>query len=1098
MASSGLKACAVLVAVHALCLVALVGAQPEHHKDGAAVEHSKYVVVGAGPGGLQIGHFLQSAGRDYVILEQHDVAASFFVRYPRWRQLISINKPNTGRSDSFDYNSRHDWNSLLSEESHARRGGGAVAPCPPMRGREGAVSCWTSNFSSTDAARSWTSGGEAALFGSHTKEYYPHADVLAGFLQSWANGSLSGRGPALNIRYATSVTRVERPGEYAPKPSPLDRMSPEHDAWPRLKEVAEGAPRFQLQVRTAGVVSTLSCTYLIWAAGLQEPLDPWGINMPEALEKGWVSTYATASSRREDYLNKTVLILGRGNAAFEFASNVQGVAAFVHLVGSRRKRISLAIETHYPGDVRHIHSNLLESYMLQSLDGMTEATGQYLSFSRAPGSNQTRISDASSFEPVDEYGRPRTRGLLHVPYDFVIVCPGWRMARGEELFSPSTLPLLHSNGKHPAITPRYESKNVPGLFFAGNLAHALDFKKSSGGFIHGLRYTARALHRELEEEEQTAAAAAARSGAASTGVIAGSGWPRRPYANLRSLAEALLTRINNAAGTYQMFSSLCDVFVMTPVPVSTASNFSGPGPLAPFVEPWTFPPPRSEEAAYAASPARIIYWNTTATGGRGSSKSDRRTESAINAALTGALFEEVPVQLVGHKASTWAASLAAAFGLDARVPDALQSHAGAAPVLGTEYLTLTMEFGARPPPVAEGIASDGIPNAIHARADLQQDPYSLLRSVRLPNRGSTFVHPVLRYFHPALSAPALDPSSIEFVPSLLFPAATVYPIAEVHLPEDFGLDWKDHTTHILKLARFLQEVASRRLAVAAGIEKTLGLDISSTSVLSKGDVKEDVAQPLLTSGGVIAATGGAASEFVRGRAALAMTAAWATDRAPSAHAQSIYMAITSSRSKLYVRGRSVQGRAIWTSLSVQAVDDALGGSSGLYILHMVDPHPHPPSLNESTWTAAQAAEEKTIRAMEHFERQFVAVRRTPFSMPAPELTAAEVLAEAATAESINSLWLHVTGKIKGLVVITVSCRAGPDRLWVNSVLMANLSPEAHCGTSTALLIKDGEVVGALPLDETQDNMIKGLRNELTTAKRTKLGKGYDAFRNVVP
>jgi len=77
-------------------------------------------------------------------------------------------------------------------------------------------------------------------------------------------------------------------------------------------------------------------------------------------------------------------------------------------------------------------------------------------------------------------------------------------------------PQPHANGKHPNITAKYESVNVPGLFFAGSLMHshgeprdaathttrrlgweprrkcppplpdcAADFKKSSGGFIHG-------------------------------------------------------------------------------------------------------------------------------------------------------------------------------------------------------------------------------------------------------------------------------------------------------------------------------------------------------------------------------------------------------------------------------------------------------------------------------------------------------------------------------------------------------------------------------------------------------------------------------------
>ena len=50
------------------------------------------------------------------------------------------------------------------------------------------------------------------------------------------------------------------------------------------------------------------------------------------------------------------------------------------------------------------------------------------------------------------------------------------------------------------MTAEYESTNVPGLYFAGTLSHGKDFKRASGGFIHGFRYTARALHRILAKK----------------------------------------------------------------------------------------------------------------------------------------------------------------------------------------------------------------------------------------------------------------------------------------------------------------------------------------------------------------------------------------------------------------------------------------------------------------------------------------------------------------------------------------------------------------------------------------------------------------------
>ena len=83
--------------------------------------HHEYLIVGAGPAGLQLGYHLGNAGRDYLILEANDRAGSFFVEQPRHRLLISINKRFNYFPDA-DYNMRHDWNSLLTDDdSHLFR-----------------------------------------------------------------------------------------------------------------------------------------------------------------------------------------------------------------------------------------------------------------------------------------------------------------------------------------------------------------------------------------------------------------------------------------------------------------------------------------------------------------------------------------------------------------------------------------------------------------------------------------------------------------------------------------------------------------------------------------------------------------------------------------------------------------------------------------------------------------------------------------------------------------------------------------------------------------------------------------------------------------
>ncbi len=78
-----------------------------------------YIIVGAGPAGLQLGYFLEKAGHDYLILESNERPASFFERYPRHKTLISINKRFNGYPET-EFNLRHDWNSLLSDDESMR------------------------------------------------------------------------------------------------------------------------------------------------------------------------------------------------------------------------------------------------------------------------------------------------------------------------------------------------------------------------------------------------------------------------------------------------------------------------------------------------------------------------------------------------------------------------------------------------------------------------------------------------------------------------------------------------------------------------------------------------------------------------------------------------------------------------------------------------------------------------------------------------------------------------------------------------------------------------------------------------------------------
>ncbi|CAE7938821.1 FOXRED2, partial [Symbiodinium sp. KB8] len=143
---------------------------------------------------------------------------------------------------------------------------------------------------------------------------------------------------------------------------------------------------------------------------------------------------------------------------------------------------------------------------------------------------------------------------LRHPFDVGIRCLGWRGA------VPSVA-NLHETGKYPMMDASYQSATIPGLFFAGALSHGRDYRRSAGGFIHGFRYTARALYRILRYEQ--------------------AGWPNVSFALDQELwMRQVLRRINEAAGPYQMFGELVDVMLFKEGPGGLVVEYLEEVPMA--------------------------------------------------------------------------------------------------------------------------------------------------------------------------------------------------------------------------------------------------------------------------------------------------------------------------------------------------------------------------------------------------------------------------------------------------------------------------------------------------------------------------------------
>lgn len=124
------------------------------------MEHFEYIIVGAGPAGLQMAYFMERGQRKYLAVEAAPVPGAFFQTQPRHRQLLSLNKRFNGFPEH-EFNMRHDWNSLLSEEG-------------------------------------------APLFRDYSQELYPNADDYVRYLAAFAEQH------RLRVRYNTRVASISR------------------------------------------------------------------------------------------------------------------------------------------------------------------------------------------------------------------------------------------------------------------------------------------------------------------------------------------------------------------------------------------------------------------------------------------------------------------------------------------------------------------------------------------------------------------------------------------------------------------------------------------------------------------------------------------------------------------------------------------------------------------------------------------------------------------------------------------------------------------------------------------------------------------------
>ncbi|MCL4262311.1 MAG: NAD(P)-binding domain-containing protein [Anaerolineae bacterium] len=400
-----------------------------------------YLIIGAGPAGLQLGYFLEKQQRDYLILEQSDSPGAFFKTFPRHRMLISINKVHTG-TENPEVKYRWDWNSLLCDD-------------------------------------------EALLFKNYSRRYFPDASVLVQYLADFAARY------ELNIAYNTAVAQISR----------------------------DDAGGFRV---TAADGRTFTGKRLIVATGLSKS------HVPDFPGAEWGELYSDHDVNPEKYIDKRVLIVGKGNSAFETAENLVETAAVIHVCAP--ETLQFAWQTHYVGHLRAVNNNFLDTYQLKSQNALVDAT-------------------------VDKIEKQGGKLLVHmtyihakgqtavVEYDHVIFCTGFHF--DSSIFAPECKPELIYMGKFPAQTAEWESANVPGLYFAGTLMHGCDYRRTMSGFIHGFRHNIKSLAHLFDLKYHNTP------------------WPNEELvATPHALCNQVIEQVNIESAMFLQPGFLCDVVVV--------------------------------------------------------------------------------------------------------------------------------------------------------------------------------------------------------------------------------------------------------------------------------------------------------------------------------------------------------------------------------------------------------------------------------------------------------------------------------------------------------------------------------------------------------
>ena len=347
---------------------------------------------------------------------------------------------------------------------------------------------------------------EDLLMKEYSEEYYPDREDLVKYLNDFYSTN------NLNVQFNSEVETIDK----------LSNIAPNSTA-----STDNNTDKYVITLKNS---KKFMCNKLIIATGLSKPhrieLD-LDVKDPIKHYADYPQNYFRNKENLNEFKNKFVLIIGGGNASFELGLILNNYTSKILITGQNYR--DWALSTHYSGDIRSIYLPFQDTFLLKSLNAVDINNFDLFHIKQEEPNGQYSFIDKIRNDSTYDYYK----------FDKIILCTGWKFDTSIFNFDLELTP----NKKYPAIEVNYESSNNTNLFFIGALMHSDDFRKSSGGFIHGFRYLIKHFMNfnydiPFEKKEFN--------------IIT--------FEDLISFTKFIIYRINTSSDLYQMFKVLTDIF----------------------------------------------------------------------------------------------------------------------------------------------------------------------------------------------------------------------------------------------------------------------------------------------------------------------------------------------------------------------------------------------------------------------------------------------------------------------------------------------------------------------------------------------------------